>query len=49
MSIVDALIPAGQTPLTEAVAEAVEVLAFREKPGLIVLLTDGAIEWASRR
>jgi Ca-activated chloride channel family protein len=32
MSIVDALIPAGQTPLTAAVAEAAEVLDFREKP-----------------
>jgi Ca-activated chloride channel family protein len=41
LSIVDALIPAGQTPLTAAVAEAAEVLDFREKPGLIVLLTDG--------
>ena len=41
MSIVDALIPAGQTPLTAAVAEAAEVLDFREKPGVIVLLTDG--------
>jgi hypothetical protein len=35
------LIPAGQMPLTAAVAEAAEVLDFREKPGLIVLLTDG--------
>ena len=41
MSIVDALIPAGQTPLTAAVAEAAEVLDFREKPGAIDLLTDG--------
>lgn len=32
LSIVDALIPAGQTPLTAAVAEAAEVLDFREKP-----------------
>jgi Ca-activated chloride channel family protein len=39
--IVDALIPAGQTPLTAAVAGAAEVLDFREKPGVIVLLTDG--------
>jgi Ca-activated chloride channel homolog len=41
MSIVDDLVPAGQTPLTAAVAEAAEVLDFREKPGVIVLLTDG--------
>jgi len=41
MSIVDALVPAGQTPLTAAVADAAEVLDFREKPGIIVLLTDG--------
>ena len=41
MGIVDALIPAGQTPLTAAVAEAAEVLDFREKPGVLVLLTDG--------
>src|SRR4029077_19453399 len=32
---------AGQTPLTAAVAEAAEGLDFRQKPGLIVLLTDG--------
>src|SRR5262245_9197582 len=41
LSIVDALIPAGQTPLTAAVAQAAEVLDFRDKPGVIVLLTDG--------
>jgi Ca-activated chloride channel homolog len=33
VSVVDALIPAGRTPLTAAVAEAAEVLDFREKPG----------------
>lgn len=35
------LSPAGLTPLTEAVAQAAEVLNFRAKPGLIVLVTDG--------
>ncbi|MGB5835023.1 MAG: VWA domain-containing protein [Thiohalocapsa sp.] len=35
------LTPAGQTPLTEAVAQAAEVLDYRAKPGLIVVLTDG--------
>lgn len=38
---VNALVPAGRTPLTSAVAQAAEVLDFRKKPGVIVLLTDG--------
>lgn len=41
MSSVAALMPAGGTPLTRAVQESAEVLDFRRKPGLIVLLTDG--------
>jgi Ca-activated chloride channel homolog len=41
MAAIDALVPAGKTPLTAAVAQAAEVLDFRAKPGLIVLLTDG--------
>ena len=41
MSIVDALVPAGRTPLTSAVREAARVLRFPAKPGVIVLLTDG--------
>ena len=41
MSTVNALVPAGQTPLAAAVEEAAEVLDFREKPGLIVVITDG--------
>ena len=41
MTVVNALTPAGKTPLTEAVAQAAEVLDFRVKPGLIVVLTDG--------
>jgi Ca-activated chloride channel family protein len=41
MSEVDLLQPYGQTPLTSAVGAAAEVLQFREKPAVIVLLTDG--------
>jgi Ca-activated chloride channel homolog len=41
MSDVDALSPAGKTPLTEAVEQAAEVLDFRTKPGVVVVLTDG--------
>ena len=38
---VNALTPAGKTPLTAAVGQAAEVLHFRVKPALIVVLTDG--------
>jgi Ca-activated chloride channel homolog len=41
MTAINALTPAGKTPLTAAVDKAAEVLDFRAKPGLIVLLTDG--------
>ncbi|MEM7191663.1 MAG: vWA domain-containing protein [Pseudomonadota bacterium] len=41
MSIVDRLRPAGQTPLTEAVEQAAEVLGYKAKPGVVVVLTDG--------
>lgn len=41
MSAVNALSPAGKTPLTSAVAQAAEVLDFRDKPGVIVVVTDG--------
>ena len=41
MQEVDALSPAGKTPLTAAVKNAAEVLDYRHKPGLIVVLTDG--------
>jgi Ca-activated chloride channel homolog len=40
-SVVNALVPAGRTPLTSAVQQAAEALHFRDKPGVIVLLTDG--------
>ena len=41
MGIIDALVPAGKTPLTTAVEQAANVLDFREKSGVIVVLTDG--------
>lgn len=34
--------PGGLTPLTEAVAQAAEVMNHRTEPGVIVLLTDGS-------
>jgi Ca-activated chloride channel family protein len=41
MSEVDALVPAGKTPLTSAVEQAADVLDYRNKPGVIVAVTDG--------
>jgi Ca-activated chloride channel family protein len=41
MASIDTLVPAGKTPLTQAVAQAAEVLDYRHKPGIVVLLTDG--------
>ncbi len=41
VAAIGALVPAGKTPLTEAVARAADVLDYRAKPGLIVVLTDG--------
>ena len=41
LDVVRGLTPAGQTPLTDAVAQAAEILDYRVKPGLIVVLTDG--------
>ncbi|SHH79444.1 vWA domain-containing protein [Marivita hallyeonensis] len=38
---IDRLHPAGETPLTEAIAEAARVLDYEHKPGEIVLVTDG--------
>ena len=38
---IDALRPSGQTPLTLAVAEAAEALGAPERPGIVVLVTDG--------
>ena len=41
MQQVNALTPAGKTPLTAAVEHAADVLDYQNKPGLIVVLTDG--------
>ncbi|MDJ0514051.1 MAG: VWA domain-containing protein [Methyloceanibacter sp.] len=41
MSEVDGLHPYGQTPLTGAVGAAADALEFRDRPAVIVLLTDG--------
>jgi Ca-activated chloride channel homolog len=41
MRAVNELTPAGKTPLTEAVAQAAEVLEYRSKPGVVVVVTDG--------
>jgi Ca-activated chloride channel family protein len=41
MKAVDALTPAGKTPLTSAVEQAAEVLDYRNKPGVVVVVTDG--------
>ncbi|MDD9910321.1 MAG: VWA domain-containing protein [Ahrensia sp.] len=41
ISEVDQLDPGGQTPLTRAVEDAAHALSFRDRPGTIVLITDG--------
>lgn len=41
MASVQRLMPAGGTPLTRAVEQGAEALDFRNKPGVIVVLTDG--------
>ena len=41
MSVVNALNPAGKTPLTEAVRQAAEVLDYKTEKGVVVLVTDG--------
>jgi Ca-activated chloride channel family protein len=41
MSAVNALNPAGKTPLVEAVELAAEVLDYRSSQGVVVLVTDG--------
>jgi Mg-chelatase subunit ChlD len=41
MSAVNALVPAGKTPLTSGVEQAAEALDYRRKPGVIVVVTDG--------
>lgn len=41
MSEVDAVSPAGRTPLTTGVRLAAEALKYREKPATVLLITDG--------
>ena len=41
LSTVRSLQPAGRTPLTTAVEDAANVLDFRNRPGVVVLVTDG--------
>jgi Ca-activated chloride channel homolog len=41
MSAVNSLVPAGRTPLTQGIETAAEALDFRNKPGVVVVLTDG--------
>jgi Ca-activated chloride channel homolog len=41
MNAVNALTPAGKTPLTSAVQQAADVLDYRNKPGVVVVVTDG--------
>jgi Ca-activated chloride channel family protein len=41
MRDLEALSPAGKTPLTTAVAKAADVLDYRQKPGTIIVVTDG--------
>ena len=38
---IETLRPRGQTPLTDAVRQAAEVLEYRNTPGIVVLVTDG--------
>lgn len=41
MRAVNSLVPAGKTPLTSGVEAAAEALDYRNKPGVIVVVTDG--------
>src|SRR5215510_4111557 len=41
MSVVNALNPAGKTPLVAAVKQAAEVLDYQTEKGVVVLVTDG--------
>lgn len=41
ISEVNALVPSGVTPLTDAIALAAEELRYRENPAVVVLFTDG--------
>jgi Ca-activated chloride channel family protein len=41
MRAVNSLVPAGKTPLTSGVEQAAEALDYRNRPGVIVVVTDG--------
>jgi len=41
MRAVNSLVPAGKTPLTTGVEQAAEALDYRNKPGVVVVVTDG--------
>jgi Ca-activated chloride channel homolog len=41
MSTVNAIVPAGRTPLTSGIEAAAEALDFRSKPGVVIVITDG--------
>ena len=41
MRAVNRIVPAGKTPLTSGVEQAAEALDYRNKPGVIVVVTDG--------
>lgn len=41
LSAVEAIVPAGKTPIVKAVRQAIDVLDYKKKPGVVVLLTDG--------
>ena len=41
INTVNAIVPAGKTPLTQGIEEAAEALDFRNKTGVVVILTDG--------
>jgi Ca-activated chloride channel family protein len=38
---IDAMVPTGLTALTASVARAAETLGYRDRPGIVVLVTDG--------
>lgn len=41
MAEVEKIVPAGRTPLTQSVQDAADVLEYRSKPAVVILLTDG--------
>lgn len=41
MAEVEKIVPAGRTPLTQSVQDAADVLEYRSKPAVVILMTDG--------